>query len=118
MRTRRLVWIGGTLLLLFVAGCAALVFIPVPARFTLADYERVKMGMTVEEVEATLGPQVPDEKSVLGNRSNDLPPCWKAWGDDVEQLHVRFDAEGQVEGWVVHPLRPRLIDHVRAWLRQ
>ncbi len=117
MWTRRLVWAGAAIFFAMVAGYVALHFIPVQPRFTLADYLRVKGGMTVEEVEAILGPQVPDERSILSpTASKDPPPGWKAWGDKTEELHVHFDAKGRVEFWVIQPRRPTLIYHVRDWL--
>jgi hypothetical protein len=117
MWKRRLVWTGVVVFVGFAVAYVALHFIPVQPCFTLADYERIKMGMTIEEVEAILGSRVPDEQSILSpTASKDPPPCWKAWGDKTEQLHVHFDARGRVDMWVVQPIRPTLIYHVRGWL--
>lgn len=118
MRRRRLFWLGvaagvsvvavGSLLLV----TAGWLLSPVRGRFTEADCERIRPGMTLEEVEGLFGPAIPDERSILVPRSKDRPTFWKAWGDRVSEIHVEFDQEERAQGWVWHPLRPLVIHHI------
>jgi hypothetical protein len=93
------------------------------AAVTEANFKRVQEGMTIEEVEALLGP--PQMTGASSNAMATLPPNF--WFTEDFVYTVSYDLEGQVlytrrYSAKRFPLRPSLpqqktpIERVRSWL--
>lgn len=145
MRRRHFLW---SLAALALVGSIAAVFLarPPQPRITEAQYEMIRVGMTLEEVEGVLGCQagnyaprkdfLPIDIGTYGNgqlknrafeewaADTDDPPYADANGPHRQEaisIRVWFDDRGRVidkyrMGISYSP--PSLVDKVRKWLRQ
>ncbi len=108
MGTRKLRWavVAG---LVVLAGVAAFAARPRPNRVTRANYERIREGMTLAEVQAILGPpgdysSRPSDLYGLGNGGSE--EWWKEgedsgggptlWESDEGIISVQFNSRGAI----------------------
>ena len=105
---RRLLWVVGLLLIIFVVGCFAYVLsLPRPNRnITPANYAQIQLGMSEVEVESILGgpagdyltaPEPPDSDfQLFAKRFTDLSSRHKRWKGDELCVFLDFGADGSV----------------------
>ena len=112
---------------LLAALLAALAYTRLEGRYTRAQYDRIRLGMTPEEVEAVLGPANFDSpantwvwKAEEGREPEDTslgPGDW--WGDDRGAIRVNYTGgeERRVarKEWYV-PKREPFWQRLRRWL--
>jgi hypothetical protein len=109
MRMRKLQWVAAAGLVA-LAGVAAFVPWPRPSRPFLAtrqNYDRIRVGMTRAEIEASLGP--PGDHTTGPTRptgrdhgvdgSGLVCASVAHWFTDDGWIAVEFDAKGRVRGW-------------------
>jgi hypothetical protein len=72
-------------ILTVVAGAIILTLLPVRPGVTKANFDRLAMGMSRNEVEAVFG------------RPCDDSHCHSAWNSDDGQAHIHFNEHGQIE---------------------
>jgi hypothetical protein len=88
-----------------------------------ATFQRIKLGMTLDEVEAILG-RPPEETQNIGVRH--MPwhkpeeQTWRFWSGNSYRIQLGFNEDDKMISadliMLPHP-RPSIPDRIRAWLK-
>lgn len=80
---------------------------------TREAFERVREGMTRDEVAATVG--VPPEVAATIKRDSGEREPWEAWNCEDTHLSVRYAPDGQVDQIVLAPLPRKSLSQRLRW---
>ena len=135
--SKRLRWLLG-LTLLAVAGTAVFAYLLYPrSAINRENFEKIREGMTLAEVEAILGGEQRDESTgflmTIGEKEDGiLIPAMvgpmtissrdriQVWANDYAVIRMDFGWDGRIRSsqfWAVRPAEESLIGLLRRWLR-